>query len=90
MSVDKKIVIIAGPNGFGKTTFAREFLPFVRKGTGVVPGSTSLFRLEVEMVEIANQPLVETLRPPSKACVAFAASRIERLEGMVDADVDTQ
>ena len=28
VSIDKKIVIIAGPNGSGKTTFAREFLPF--------------------------------------------------------------
>jgi len=28
MSRQKKIVIIAGPNGVGKTTFAREFLPF--------------------------------------------------------------
>ncbi len=27
MSDQKKIVIIAGPNGVGKTTFAREFLP---------------------------------------------------------------
>ena len=28
MSAEKKIVIIAGPDGAGKTTFAREFLPF--------------------------------------------------------------
>lgn len=28
MTAQKKIVIIAGPNGSGKTTFAREFLPF--------------------------------------------------------------
>ena len=28
MNVQKKVVIIAGPNGEGKTTFAREFLPF--------------------------------------------------------------
>jgi predicted ABC-type ATPase len=27
MSVQKKIVIIAGPNGSGKTAFAREYLP---------------------------------------------------------------
>ena len=27
MSNKKKILIIAGPNGVGKTTFAREFLP---------------------------------------------------------------
>ncbi len=27
MKIGKKIVIIAGPNGVGKTTFAREFLP---------------------------------------------------------------
>jgi len=27
MTISKKIVIIAGPNGSGKTTFAREFLP---------------------------------------------------------------
>ncbi|MBV8546525.1 MAG: AAA family ATPase [Acidobacteria bacterium] len=28
MSAEKKIVIIAGPHGAGKTTFAQEFLPF--------------------------------------------------------------
>jgi predicted ABC-type ATPase len=28
MAVEQKIVIIAGPNGSGKTTFAKEFLPF--------------------------------------------------------------
>lgn len=28
MAGQKKIVIIAGPNRTGKTTFAREFLPF--------------------------------------------------------------
>ena len=27
MSLEKKVVIIAGPDGAGKTTFAREFLP---------------------------------------------------------------
>lgn len=28
MNTEKKIVIIAGPNGAGRTSFAREFLPF--------------------------------------------------------------
>jgi Uncharacterized protein conserved in bacteria len=28
LNIEKRIIIIAGPNGTGKTTFAREYLPF--------------------------------------------------------------